>query len=315
MSARSGGSIRLVLDACLSEFHQSLGDFDTERFIYHYTTADNAFKHILPSASLRLGPLATVNDPRESRLLGFTYLPKNLVRQTRALNAAMWHHADNWKDRNVTDQASALLTKRIKIACFSRDARRVPADDLGYYHGYSRPAMWAYYGSNHTGVCLVFERQHLVDEVTRQIGKSGQLFFGNMRYPRRGATLREKVAFNLDLNEIAASDLERYIERKFQHFHAELCLRKHPDWRQESEWRCLFYSADEDFKYVDISTALHGIVLGAGVTIGNWLTELKSIKDRFEIPIIHLEWKSLTGRGFDSPQFMPPSKKNIDGGP
>jgi hypothetical protein len=155
----------------LSEFYDSLGDFDTEQYVFHYTTAENAFKHILPSATLRLGPLATVNDPRESRLLGFTYLPKNLMRQTLGSHDAMWHHLDNWKDRNVTDQASALLTKRIKIACFSRDSRRVTADDPGYYRGYSRPAMWAYYGANHTGVCLVFDRRLLVDEIIPDFGR------------------------------------------------------------------------------------------------------------------------------------------------
>ena len=155
---------------------------------------------------------------------------------------------------------------------------------------------------------MVFDRSQLIASILDQIGSLGHLHFGNMRYPRSGATKRDLRAFNLDLHEIATSTLEHYIERKFQGFHAELCLRKHPDWRLENEWRCLFYSADDDFKYVDISKALRGIVLGANVTIENWITELKSIKDRFGVPIVHLEWKSLTGRGFGSPQYLPPSK-------
>jgi hypothetical protein len=144
--------------------------------------------------------------------------------------------------------------------------------------------------------------------ITRQIEKSGQLFFGNMRYPSRGATLREKIAFNLDLKDIAEETLEQYLEMKFQEFHAELCLRKHPDWGQEKEWRCLFYSGDEEFKYINISKTLRGMVLGANFMIENWLAELELFRDRFGFPFLAMNWQSLTGRGFGSPQYYPPSK-------
>jgi hypothetical protein len=223
----------------MHDFQHLFGDFDTEQYVYHYTSTETAIRHILQSTTLRLGPLATVNDPRESRLLGFTYLPKEMLKPGLLSGDASFYHLKNLSHRNITDKASALLAKRIKIACFARDTKSVTLDDPGYYRGYTRPAMWAYYGSNHTGVCLVFDRSQLIASILDQIGSLGHLHFGNMRYPRSGATKRDLRAFNLDLHEIATSTLEHYIERKFQGFHAELCLRKHPDWRLENEWRCL----------------------------------------------------------------------------
>lgn len=49
------------------DFSLEFRDLDTDQYVYHYTRRETAFQHILPSRTIRLGPLSQTNDPRETK--------------------------------------------------------------------------------------------------------------------------------------------------------------------------------------------------------------------------------------------------------
>lgn len=219
----------------MKSFRSGIGNYDANAHVYHYTSAETALRHILPAGKLRIGPLTTVNDPRESRMLGFTYLPKGMLRASLLSGESLEFHIKNLDKRDITDRASAPLTAQIKVVCFARDTASPATTVQGYYRGYTRPSMWAHYGGSHTGICLVFDRDQLVADAHRDLGALGHLAYGNMRYPANRIALRDQLAMNLDLDEISRVGLEQSLAWKFRDYHAELCLKKHPDWRMEEE--------------------------------------------------------------------------------
>lgn len=50
-----------------ADFSLESRDFDTTRYVYHYTTRDVALQHVLSMRKVRLGPLTKTNDPRETK--------------------------------------------------------------------------------------------------------------------------------------------------------------------------------------------------------------------------------------------------------
>lgn len=45
---------------------------DTERYLYHYTSVENALIYILPQKRLRFSPLNKTNDPQEASVHYFS---------------------------------------------------------------------------------------------------------------------------------------------------------------------------------------------------------------------------------------------------
>jgi hypothetical protein len=105
---------------------------------FHYTTADAAFRHILPSGTLRLRPYNTMRDP---------------------LEAKEWHLGGvGWGEIEQEFFATYSLAQRAKqcskLLSLSIDT---PAADeeSSFGRGYALASMWELYGDAHAGVCLV----------------------------------------------------------------------------------------------------------------------------------------------------------------
>jgi hypothetical protein len=227
---------------------------DPNQYLYHYTTRQAALGSILPAASIRLGLVRYMNDPRESKAWRFT-LEGEAGPATRDLLA-------------VSQRATALAKSTAKVLALTRDAPSGAGEGFGQYgRGFAHSAMWAHYGGGHSGVCLVFEKARMGEEIDRALRPKGNLYAGNVEYD--DARSDEIDAFTLRAEEIEHSGLETVVEEHIQLWHPVLFFRKSREWENEREYRWLLRSPEPVPVVVSIRDSLCGIVLGHDFPVGD----------------------------------------------
>lgn len=117
------------------------------RFLYHYTSFESALK-ILDTGTLMLRPLSSMNDP-------FEFLDRNhgVFYNGCPTDKELFSMVD--KNKHAHDERS----NGVRLVCFSMDNK----DGEILHKGWNIFSNWASYGRNHTGVCLVFEYDSLVE--------------------------------------------------------------------------------------------------------------------------------------------------------
>jgi hypothetical protein len=100
-------------------------------FFFHYTTADAAFSHILPSRMIRMTPYPMMRDPTESKDWRFTSESPQMDHVARAIE-------------------EALNGIRARLAVDAEGYEDVVSAPFG--RGYARARMWEQYADNHAGV-------------------------------------------------------------------------------------------------------------------------------------------------------------------
>jgi hypothetical protein len=129
--------------------------FESDRYLYHYTRWERLLD-IAHGQALRLSPVTTMNDPKESKrwlVSQSTFsrtTPKNTLR-------GAWEAMEEYR-------------RHVKVAAFATDTPGDSDADVRFGAGYARPRMWAQYSANHTGACIVFDRAELLKRFAEQFG-------------------------------------------------------------------------------------------------------------------------------------------------
>ncbi|HQX51560.1 MAG TPA: DUF2971 domain-containing protein [Planctomycetaceae bacterium] len=225
---------------------------DEDRFVYHYTTADTAFNGILQTHKLRLSPFANVNDPRESKdwQIGMAGGPGG----TPSFDVLGTFNAE------INNAAKV----KCKLLCFATDGAGCRSDKFStamFSRGFAHPRMWAQYGQNHKGLCLVFDRIQLGLEIQKQLGKKGPVIEGKVVYT--DFDRREASAFQLRYDEIHDQDVVSYSKLHIIAHHDVLFFQKSMDWAAESEYRWVFVDTNDGYVHVDFGQSLVAVVRGA----------------------------------------------------
>jgi hypothetical protein len=222
------------------------------KYVYHYTRWERLLD--IMETGLRLGPLAQMNDPRESK----DWLPNLLIQgATLPDETAM-----------IAEEEAQDYKRKIRVAAFCLDQLFGNMDDHGR-RGYARPRMWAQYADNHRGVCIVLDRAGLDQAVRERYPERNASWVrsGRVQYietPQEDVVSSPVVLKSADqARESAQEHFRRYAERLF--------FAKHVDWRDENEYRWVYYDADQSqtgedglkTPFVDIKTHVVAIVLGA----------------------------------------------------
>jgi hypothetical protein len=130
----------------------------------HYTTADAAFGHIVPSGELRMSPYARMRDPLENRELPFGGGASG--DETEAHVKLM--------DRIVT--AIRNVRDATRLLSFTVDAREGYTDsDLPFMRAWARARTWEQYASNHAGICIAFDRERALGHIRRMFTRWASL--------------------------------------------------------------------------------------------------------------------------------------------
>jgi len=264
----------------------------------HYTRADTAFSHIIPSGKLKMNPYGKMRDPFENK---HPYL--------RSLSGWTPPSADP-ADADEGDAQAAMFWEVQGHIARSRDAWVLLSltryDDRGglddrwgtsrlYRAPWSRPRLWEQYADNHTGVCLVFDRDAIVETVGASL-KPGE---------------SEHRAVEYSLGGLASSDASLGLVTDFEDGHltiaeaVELYVLKHSgaffflkteDWASEWEYRFIFRSsakgeptASPEPFFAQYGDSLRCVVVGE--RFPTWqLPAAQSVADSAEVELRQMHW-------------------------
>ena len=187
--------------------------------ISHYTRLEAA-ESILQSMTLRisLGSFLSANDPRETKYWHFD------VPEIKATHDFQLLH-----EREISDR----IKRNIGSLSFARDTNTI--------EGYYRPKMWAQYAENHTGVCIIFNRDRLLSSIHRTLNPIGRVYAENIEYFSPERDFDPRGCMNITRDDIIQENVnviaEQIMEEPYRTFYF---FRKHIDWQDETEFRVLF---------------------------------------------------------------------------
>ena len=253
-------------------------EFNRQKYLYHYTSMDTAINYILYNKTLRFNPLANVNDPMESD-------PNRWVFK-------------NWEKGNtsetIRDQLSDHFKNRTKVVCFSRDIQGdwgpgcCPIDFCA--RGHSKPRMWATYGDDHKGVCLIFDRELLERAFKNGLNGRGQLLPGGAVHYGDKLPDDERKAAVFDQKELA-DDFEKTLRQKIKDHHDIYFFYKHVDWSTEDEYRFIITGGEPGPIELAFGNALVGVVVGIKyMEKGDSVYDLGNIAQDMGVPGRYVSW-------------------------
>ncbi len=223
------------------------------KYVYHYTRWERLLD--IMQTGLRLGPLAQMNDPRESKdwFLPFQVSGLHFPREGEM---AAEEEVRNYK-------------RKLRVAAFCLDRPSGNMFNQGR-HGYARPRMWAQYTDNHRGVCIILDRAGL-DRAIRQRYPTVNASWVRGKRVRYVKTPQEDILSTGDVFLNSPDDAAESVRGHLDRHAGQLFFTKHIDWRDEYEYRWVYYDADQSqtgedglkAPFVDIKTQVVAIVLGA----------------------------------------------------
>jgi hypothetical protein len=247
----------------------------------HYTTADAAFEHIIPSGQLRMSPYARMRDPLENRELTF----------------AFGTSGDDTDDGALMDMVTAAvrqLRSRTLLLSFSIDAKQgYTDDDLPFMRGWARARMWEQYASNHAGVCIAFDREPALNHMTAHLKAiSSMVDRGRVVYSPRG--FRDTAAATVSLDHFR-EDFEENVASFVFSRARDLFRTKALDWQSEHEYRVTILTdqtADDGYLHVPFGDASSVRALMLGERFPDWqLPAARWACERFGVELLRLQWQ------------------------
>jgi len=148
------------------------------KYLCHYTNEKSA-EIIISTMALRFGKISESNDPIEMKRFSSCGMDPDLS-------------ADDKERNRVSNQLMEYLNKILQVICFSEgtiknakfgafvygESFEIDLEDglihPGNIHNfwerppYYLPRMWAQYGDNHKGACLIFDKNKLINQIVEQ---------------------------------------------------------------------------------------------------------------------------------------------------
>ncbi len=225
----------------------------------HYTKMETAIENILPNEKNRLllKELCKTNDPVES---------KKLFHEFITFNENNSPSVEYVKQNILKFSLKNDYEKMIKSISFSKDTKTERK-------AYSLPTMWAHYGQNHEGICLVFHKKTLKNIFSANFGEK----------VRKSSIKYDKLKLPDFKKEGNESSEEFFLKNA-----DELFFKKDSDWGSESEYRFVVVNPEKDMEdgkcYLGgIDQALVAIILGV------------DFKENY-LPAVEELWRKLTNK-------------------
>jgi hypothetical protein len=230
-----------------------IGFTDSDRLLYHYTKMSTAKEKILLQQSLKVGRYTCTNDPKESKDWEF-----NL-----SSNAA--EGLKNYITGDLPQRFSKALKSRAKVACFCKDRAPLSGDHTRDFclRGWGKARMWAQYAKNHSGLCLVFDKNLFHQQVVSQLPQNGRAYRGSVSYrDRYFVPSFEEGDYFINVDQLGVVGFDRYVEMHLRSFCRRLFFEKNVDWRDENEFRWIVFSDTEEDLFIQYADSLVGVIFG-----------------------------------------------------
>jgi hypothetical protein len=253
----------------------------------HYTTAEAAFQHIMPSGLLRMSPYAQMRDPLENRELTFS--------------GSGWMGGDADVDSELMDVMEEVVDRihvfrdQIRLLSFTIDATKgYSDDDEPFMRAWARARMWEQYASNHAGVCIALDPKLALAHMEAHLRKHGTVQSGEVRYTPRG--FRNTATSTLQLDRFREGDIvDRVAEFAIEH-EQDLFVTKTLDWESEHEFRVSLVAdvgSDDEYIYVPIGDDAKSV---QAVTLGERFPEwqfpaAKYACEQVGVELLKIQWR------------------------
>ena len=188
--------------------------------LFHYTKLES-FMKIIETMTLRSSPLCKMNDLNEA-----------------SIDSLAWN-----TDFLMMIQAQKYIKELCSIICFTKNYMTGPICEEGSNH----PALWAHYAEDSNGVCIVLDKEALLEINKKQLTK---LF-----YKIEPVDYSIHLAPDDEIIKKSYDDVKDFVRSNYR----GLFFRKHTDWSYEREER-FFVEAPE--VYLNIKGAIKYIILG-----------------------------------------------------
>lgn len=244
--------------------------------IAHFTKADTLVNYILPDMKLRASNLERLNDPLENKWGDSSCITVRLDATTPRQTT---------EDTAKISMLNQQLPKFIRIACFSSYAHpEYKSETLPEPHLNMR--MWAQYGENHEGACLIFDSE-TIDKKIKSSLKDFHIKTSEVAYNNDfiGAAPLNIISINTSISDIT-SHYHQEISDRLKIEAEKHILTKRKEWRDELEIRAVFYSPNTDSLYIPIEDCIKKIYFGINA---NEETIEKTKKYSHQIPLYKLE--------------------------
>jgi len=254
-----------------------------DKYVYHYTTLEKGLEYILKDMCLRLSPLSEVNDPAEYKILhpffpGFDDYVTNENSEVLEKIHEIRHYFDNFRNNH-------------KVLCFSRDSDKyfdVPHHYKMIYREFSKPTLWSYYGDNHKGLCLIFDKDKLIKALNDNFSSKKEYKVYNENIVRYVALEEHIEKLCISYEDVLKFGVSKALDDFTGRNISNILFTKTIDWEVENEFRITIWdNSDEKYLYLPIDGSLCGIVMGAKMP-----SVYRSSIGQFNIPYAQLEWKN-----------------------
>lgn len=246
--------------------------------LYHYTSFDTALK-ILNGGLLRFNSLSNQIDPNEIAKGNLTVgvgseedygtAFEDIQNFTNTIEDYVKYH------QSISFSSNTQIVNDINVTMLQYVINEVNKElyiqDYGFRHyqfqpGFDKSRMWETYADRYSGVCLVFNKDFIVNRAIDE-----KLEYGYIKYlSKQRNVVYEKRKEKKLLNPINST-----------YFHKRI------DYRDECEFRLLTNSPDEEF--FDISNSLVGIIYGPNSEAKLYQKIIKNSFHEFDLKHISYE--------------------------
>ncbi len=189
-----------------------------------------------------------------------------------------------------------ILKHGCKILCVSEDAVNVWKQNIAG-RCYGRVRMWAQYAGNHTGVCLIFDKEALDQILKNTLQARGTLVSGPVKYRDfwgdTGSTdwITHMGAFMLSADEIKTHGLENVLQRVRNRYIKTFFFEKSKDWESETEYRWILLGETDEPEFVPLNNSLRAILLGIDFP-HNRLAEVHNYCRQYQTHLSRIVWSN-----------------------
>jgi len=169
--------------------------------------------------------------------------------------------------RNSIDPVIEIYNQRVRLA-------------------YCNPALWAHYGEDHRGICLIFDGRALNSRIHEKHKNDCKIYQGRVQYRfHRNLVSAPAIAIDNELADFANLIRSHYFENR-----KDIFFRKLPAWKYENEYRWLLYSPNNLPKVVPIKDSIKEVIVGTDFPKCKEAKIVEFCKG-LEIPASRMDWK------------------------
>lgn len=222
---------------------------NSEDALFHYTKKCTALEKILPKKQLKFGSFRGTNDPQE-------YRPK-------LAGAVGW----GWdgKSDEVTDvivEINNLCQQRSRFLSFCTNRYE---EGVIKEYGYLRSRMWAQYGDNHEGACIVLSKSILLEHLKANKNENHELLDSMVKY--RNPEKRKQPILHVNKSDFEDQNHNAIALKFFIDHKDKYLFSKQTDYRDECEFRVVIVNRlpeaiSDVTSLTQVDSALKGVVFG-----------------------------------------------------